>query len=68
MSLASFVPEIYAKTPIFCAFFVFSSIRNTSGHMILGHVEMSMKGLQFMYCGKNFPNKECGLALNFLGT
>ena len=36
--------------------------------MILGHLEMCMKGLQFMYCGKKFPNKECGLALNFLGT
>ena len=43
-------------------------MRNTSGHMISVYLKMSKKGLQFMYCGKKFPNKVCGLALNFLGT
>ena len=56
------------RNTYFLCFFGFSSMRNTSGHMILVYLDMSKKGLQFMYCGKKFPNKECGLALNFLGT
>ena len=68
MWLAVFVPEIYAKNTYFLCFFVFFSMRNTSGHIILVYLEMSKTRLQFMYCGKKFPNKECGLALNFLDT